>query len=190
MNDIYLNLQFEHFLCDLYGKANYHGTVGWTSFSSYKKHILKISKSIRSAIDLNVQDIDACHLKSLNNKLENLDLGISESKTFEELGQIVALRLFQIIFLLLGDIPKNWGLEIRTNHKHFSLQRHRRIHFSQTMEQKFNSIIDNAPSNEFSETKYSRQMLLNVFGSTHNRNFKKFLEWHKDNFPLEHLNVV
>lgn len=190
MNQIYLSLQFENFLSDLYGKSNYHGTVGWTSFSSYKKHLLKITKSLKSAIDLNVQDIDAAHQNSLNNKLEMINHDISKAKSFEELGQFVVLRLFQLIFLLLGDIPKNWELQKKTNHTHFSLQRHRGIHFSQTLEQKFNSIIDNAPINELSQSKYSRQMLLNEFVSSHNRNMKKFLEWHKHNFPETHLKLI
>jgi hypothetical protein len=187
---INLSLQFENFLSDMYGKINYHGSVGWTEFSTYKKHILKLSNSLKSAIEINIQDIDALHYKSLLDRIEILEKEVRESGSVEELGQSVVLRMFQLVFLLVGDTPNNWDLKKKTHKTHFSLKKHRGIHYSQSLEQKFNSIIDNAPSNQFSEMKYSKQMLLNSFTTEHNRDFKRFLDWHKKSFPETHLTVI
>ncbi|MEP2298428.1 hypothetical protein, partial [Algoriphagus sp.] len=87
MEKINLSLQFENFLSDLYGKINYHGSVGWTGFSAYKTHILKLSNSLKSAIEINIQDIDALHYKSLLDRIEILEKEVRESGSFDELGQ-------------------------------------------------------------------------------------------------------
>lgn len=190
MDKIYLSLQFENFLSDLYGKTNCHGLVGWTGLSSYKKHILKISNSLKSSIEINLEDIDSAHYKSLIDKLNMLEEEVRESRSFEEIGQSIVLRLFQFVFLILGDIPDNWHLAKKTHKSHFSLKKHRRIHYSQSLEQKFNLIIKQAPTDQFADLKYSKQMLLNSFSTEHNRNYKRFLDWHKERFPEIHLRVL
>ncbi len=59
-------IDFEYLLSHLFGKQNYHAITGTSNIKLLKDSYLKIFKSIRRSIELNVISVDQILLEDLN----------------------------------------------------------------------------------------------------------------------------
>src|SRR3989344_5092215 len=111
-------LYFEYRLREIYGERINHNY----SLSKFRSECKKLAKTIRRAINLNVET-DNFHKDRINIFLDSLDRSFND-KDFEVK---YILSLIKIIFLLLGGEPSNVNVRKTSQDAHFMLDLHRKV---------------------------------------------------------------
>lgn len=110
-------------------------------------------------------------------------------KTIDQINEKVILGLIKLVFYLIGERPNHLKM-YNTNHsKSWKLNSQRQILYIQSNEQKFKRIIEAAESENYNNSNgYNRNFLFRQLNTFH-RDYCKFIEWHKSEYPNEHLKL-
>lgn len=180
--DIDIDVSFEHLFTTIYGKR--YLCAGKTSFSSFKKGVNKLIRTLKQAIDKNVQG-DEAHLERILKHFEDFESYSKGLKSKDELFQRVLLLLFRTQFELIGRMPENWepGRTKRAhNSKYLNLSDYRVLYYVRTPEQKVNEMINYAYKlpNKSEGDLFHRLIEIR---QKHPKDHKKVLNWIKSNEP-------
>lgn len=174
MKDIYIPLDFEHFLSYVFDKQTYHWYVWNTSYKSWKKTNLKLVSFLRWVIATNIHT-DISHKEQLKYLLDTYEINIKNSKTFDDLNIISVKYLYKIIFEIIWNQPNNWHQKPQSRNKY--LKKYREISYKQNLDQKVHIIQDeiskytNLTSSDIQEKRFEYWM-----------DSEKFLDWFKENY--------
>lgn len=167
----------------------YHQYTGLIEYSTWKKTLIKVITAIQKSIDKTITVIDADHRYRLDLECKLLKDNIKNASSIDEINEKTILGLIKLVFYLIGERPNNSHRHNTNNNKYWELNSQRQLLYFQTNKQKFNAIINNAPKEQYSNSKlYNQNLLIQKFQNL-NRNFAKFVAWHQSEYPIEHLNL-
>jgi hypothetical protein len=179
-------------LSELYGKQlHYEISI---KFSDYQKILLKIINTVEKAIKENISDTDEYHKKELFTRIERIkSSNKSTQRRKESFEQSIITQLFEIILLLIGDLPNNIGRSLDgekelTNSHHWILSRYRNIVYTQSYTQKKNLIFDYYSLSANSNSKIKKDYLSKKY-IEFRQNDRNFISWFKTEHPNEYISI-
>ncbi len=186
---MYAPISIEYLLSSLFGKLNYHGYVGSVSIPTWRKDLIKTTKYIRKAIEINVQ-CDAIHKSSLLETCDRLQEQLAKSKTVTSLHAAAFEHQTKLIFLLLGNMPDHWRSRAPYSDKHWELDGHRTMQYQQTSAQNAYLLINLADIRKQLHVKPKNyEDLHDAFYRGSGGDPEVFLDWFKKEFPTEYCSV-
>lgn len=188
---IYVPLEFEYLMTNLFGKDQYHGYVGAVSKSAYKKDIIKLFKYIRKSITLNV-DSDNYHKTKLIDICEDIEKKVKTKNDFDQLNLLAIEAFTKITFLLMGNMPSHWDIKNPYRDKNWNLSGHRTLRYNQDEDQKTALIINLADIQKKYDLGFppdTKLPLHNIFWQQHKSNPLSFLKWFKTAFPEVYCDI-
>jgi len=136
-------------------------------------------KVLGKAIELNIST-DKKHSKEIQFALEKLERSFKD----EDFEPLYIIGLFQIIFLILGDLPNNWRRKVNIG-RSFSLNAKRELIYNRNLDHKINTILSAHIQDEKFSEEISSSNLTNLFRKETKNNVRsrEFIEWYSDKFP-------
>lgn len=189
LEKIFLSNSFEVLLKHCYGRK-YHQYCGEKTKAEYSKVLLKLVNSIKTGVEINIEQVDNKHKQDLIDKCDNIINGIEQASSVNEISEKMVVGLVRITFGLLGNQPDHWNRKKVNNAKHWRLNQYRQITYISSLEQKVNLIIDSAPpigiasADDYNSTALRRKLHRDFNGS-----HAKFLEWFKSEFKDGYLRL-
>jgi len=182
-NTVYIPDVTEYFFKTMFGRVKYHQRLSHDiSLTAWKKELTKLFKHLKKFISVNVDSTDKQHYNKL---MEYCDLAfevINISRGKDEVNISILTLLFKINFLLMGDLPYNE--KIRNSRNLWKLDRFRKITYCQTLEQKFELIMDKYDlRKEPSGSDFKKSFQYKLISKLHefNQDYCKFIEWFREN---------
>ena len=179
---IYVSLGFEGLLSTIYGTSGHSSHAGHTEISSWKKHLLQVFRTLKTAIRKNVTGDD----RYKEQLMTRCDCAISAitNATFKDKIACDALSFsFEIAFALLGRLPDNRRSR-RAHHTHVTnLGDYRTLSYSRTASQKARQITDSAHKNCLNETEPSFETLISTLRRDFHDDADRFLTWFRQEHP-------
>jgi len=155
--------------------------------SDLKNLCKRMSKVLSKAIELNI-NTDRKHFKQIQFALKKLERSFKD-KDFEPL---YIIGLFDIIFLLLGDLPSNSRLRTRTNiGRHFFLKARRELTYVRNLKHKVNTILTAHIEDEKFGKKIKFEELTRQFREETKKDIRSqdFINWYSEKFPYLYSNL-
>jgi hypothetical protein len=134
-------IDFEYLLSNIMGKQRWHGFAGHHDLKTWKSAVEKLFESINKHITYNVEATDNLHKKELILESERALEDISEARVVHHVNEAAIIRLTNLVFLLMGNIPYNWEKKTLNRAKHYKLDEFRKVSYSQTNDQKINLFL-------------------------------------------------
>jgi hypothetical protein len=187
--EIYVPIEFEHLLSILFGKSSYHGFVGTHTFVRWKKELIKIVRSIKRAIKINV-DTDDFHRKDLLDYCETTIEGLKSDRSLDEVNIRMIGFSIRTIFRLLGHIPDNWDRRSVANSKLWRLDQFRKVVYIRTPEQKVNLILSLTDKYGYSHRMPKWTDLISKRFDDFRGDPEKFIEWFKKTYKDVYDEIV
>ena len=186
---MHVPLSVEYLFSDLFGKLNYHGYVGSVSVTTWRKDLLKTTRYIRKAIEINVH-CDSGHKHRLLEACDRLLEHLGKAKTIAAIHAVMFEYQTRIIFLLLGNMPDHWRIRSPYSSKFWQLDGHRTLQYQQSASQKAYLLINLVDiRKQLSVEPKDYHDLHDAFYRGCNGDPDKFLEWFKSEFPVEYCSV-
>ncbi len=188
-NNVYIPIEFEHFLSELFGQNSHHGFVGEHSLSVWRRELIKIVRTIRRAVKINI-DTDAFHRDDMVRRCDLTIESIKKAGTSDEVNAAMIKFSVRLNFMLMGDLPDNWDRKSISHESALTFNKHRKIAYVQNNEQRANLIMslpskwnykDRVPDNLELWLKRFREF----DGDT-----EKFLIWFKLNYTEVYLELT
>ena len=190
MNDeIYLDINFEHLLSNLFGKSNYHSITGHYKSTTWAKYICKIFDAIEKSIDQNIAFSDNYQKSEFSRICTDTKSKIQANQNINSINHDTILGMSKIIFNLMGKMPDNWDRKVVNHPNHWRIDRHRTINYSQTTRQRANLIMELANHPDYSSGLPSIQDLNRKFYIELGNDEVKFIKWFKDNHPHNYIKM-
>lgn len=186
--EINIPISFEYLLSFLFGKQNYHGHCGFHSFSTWKKEQLKLIKTIRKAVKINV-DSDIYHRNTI---LRSCDLAIQQiknAKTKDAVNIAMIEYCVKIIFALLGNFPDNWDKRGTSNWQTWKLDTYRKLIYTSTLDNKANLILSLAGSDKYGEKIPNDRDLFMTRILEFAGDSEGFVNWFKHEYPRTYKDI-
>lgn len=180
---VYVPMSFEYLMSSLFGQQFYHGYVGYLRLKRWKKDLIKILKTVRKTIEINI-DTDEFHKNELCSKC---DLGIrklKESKYKDQLDVNMVESLTRIVFMLIGDMPENSRKKSTANPKCWKLDQARKITYVQTLHQRVWLIMHRARIRGEKNPDYDELWEKHF---EYRGDKRRFIEWYKEAYPDKYL---
>ena len=171
-----IDLGFENLMSCLYGRSGHSCHAGHTDFSSWKKQLLQVFKTIKTAIRKNMTG-DERHKDHLMTRCDHAAITIKEAKSSYELSPKIISLLIEITFELLGHLPRNCRTG-KANHSLVTdLSVYRTLSYTRTAKQKAKQITDYslARSDRLDEPKFEELIL--KLKKDFSNDSEKFLRW-------------
>lgn len=173
---IYVEVGFENLMRNIYGSAGHCSSAGHTRITSFKKQLLQLFRTLKTAIRKNVTGDDR-YKESL---MVRCDVAIAAVRSAAFRDEIVCDALqftFELLFKLLGRIPDNRQSE-RAHHSHKTdLSAHRTFNYARTSQQRAKEITDAAFHNRLEEHNPSFETLITALRKQFHDDADKFLSW-------------
>lgn len=128
------SMQLEFFARNVFGNQ-YYGSAGWTAMSVWKTFYIDCLKLIANSFDQSVGSIDGYHRGHIFETIEKITENIRQAKRKDDIHKWVIIGLFQLVFLLLGNVPKRMASNKRRHPKKFIFSGFRTLSYCQTEEQ-------------------------------------------------------
>lgn len=186
---VYLNLDFEHLLSNLYGKSTTHGIVGMKDKTTWLKTILKVLSSIEKAINQSIETNDINHKNELSFLCYKTKENVEKASNINSINLEVISGLVKIIFILLGQMPNNWFKKIVNRPDSWKLNDFRTIIYTQNYTQKANLIIYLSDKSAYNEGLPHKNDLNLILYKDFQNNNQKFVDWFKQNYPNNYLKM-
>lgn len=183
MDTVEISLTSEEHLLRVLGHSM-HYIHGKKSQKTWKKLIKRIVKTIRKVIELNVNS-DNFHKLRLEYHLESVEEACRSK--FNVDPQII-LSLTEIIFELLGNEPDYSRRSRLTRKSDFLLNKLRTLHYTQTPNQKVDTIIEASRYEPFCKDHKSDE-LFQEYVTNFKCNPDGFIEWYKSEFPNNYIKL-
>ena len=127
-------MPLEYFARNVFGDR-YHGSAGWSKISVWKKLYVDCLLLIRNSFDDSVGSVDAFHRGHIIQTIDRISERIKRSKRKDDVHKWLIIGLFQLVFLLLGNLPKRMASRKKRQPKKFNFSAFRTLSYSQTREQ-------------------------------------------------------
>ena len=121
-------MPLETFARSLFGDR-YFGSVGWTDPTVWKRFYLDCVEVLQGSFSRSVGSIDGPHRKQVEDELKILHRQLKQAKHKDQMHTVLVVRLFRLVFLLMGRLPYHVRGKRRT------LNTFRTLSYSQTEEQ-------------------------------------------------------
>lgn len=145
------DMSFSHLIHNLYGDKDYRLIHTTHNFRDAKKYFLKITKSIKFAIEETITIADNYHKQELLNTITESEKLIKLSESFDSLDQQMVSFQSELIFLLIGLMPHRWQRQkVINNRSSWKLDDYRQIQYTQNIDQK-EKLIFNAVQGKYKD---------------------------------------
>lgn len=134
---ITIPIEVEHFLSSVLGKHSTHGLTGYWPKSVWNKQLNRLIGYLDKSLAINVQT-DRIHQEQITFAMENLKDSVNRPTS----ETLIICALFRLCFLLIGNQPNNWNEKKLNKSDSYLLDRYRKIHFTQTIQQKAYLVLD------------------------------------------------
>ncbi len=188
-NDVYIPIEFEHFLSELFGQTSHHGSVGIHSLSDWKKELIKIIRTIRRAIKINI-DTDDFHRDDMVRRCDLAIENIKKSTTGDEVNSTMISFSVRLNFMLMGDLPNNWDKKSISHNSSLTLNSCRNIAYMKNNEQKANLIMSLPNKWDYRDRVPNHLELWLKRFREFNGDTEKFLNWFKLNYTEVYLELT
>lgn len=180
--EINIPISFEYLLSFLFGKHNYHGHCGFRPLATWKKEQLKLIKTIRKAVKINI-DSDIYHCNGIIKTCDFAIQQIKDAKTKDAVNTAMIEYCVKIIFALLGNFPDNWDKKGTSNWQTWKLDSFRKLIYTSTVDNKANLILSLAESSKYggklpSDRDLFMKRIFEFAGDS-----EKFVNWFKYKYP-------
>jgi len=181
-NDRKTEMSFSYLIACLYGESKGLREIKkYHNLADAKKYFLKIIKSIRFAIEETIKIIDEQHKKELLNTITRSEKSIASSKSFDSLDQNMISFQSELIFLLIGDMPRWQPKKVMNRRSDWKLNADRQIQYIQDSNHKKN-IIFGAVQGKYKESFGSwSNFLYNVYHLQCHNDPDELILWFKKN---------
>jgi hypothetical protein len=173
---IYIDLGFENLMSTLYGSSGHPCVAGHTPTRNWKKQLLQLFRTLRTAIAKNLNGDDP-HKEHL---MERCDTAIDAIKRAEFKDEIACDALqfaFEILFGLIGHLPNNWQKR-RAHHSYVtSLARYRTFSYVGTARQKAQRVTHAAYYDRLGSADPNFETLINKLKRDCSDDPDRFLAW-------------
>lgn len=180
--EINIPISFEYLMSSLFGKQNYHGHCGFRPLSTWKKEQIKLIKTIRRAVKINVNS-DVYHRNQISRYCDLALEKVKEAKTKDAVNTAMIEYSMKIIFALLGNFPDNWDKRGTSNPQAWKLNRFRKLVYASTLDNKANLILTIAEKGKYSGRLPSERELFMKRAFEFAGDSEKFVNWFKDSYP-------
>jgi hypothetical protein len=169
-------------------------TTTSVNIPDYQKYLLKIVETIRKSIFENISETDEFHKKLISRHIEHIiNIIKNKDEKNQNFEQSLIAKLFEIIFLLIGELPNNIGRSIDgekelTNKHIWRLNNYRNVQYTQNNTQKRNLIFHfydlGINSNSEIKTEYLKKKYFDF-----KCNDKVFVDWFKKEHPDQYVMI-
>ncbi len=172
---------FEFLFSHMFGRKPYRDFMGEHIVSDWKKHILKAVKAIRKSILANIDTTDEFHKNKLLELCNQATQRIKEAKRKDQINLSAIECFIRITLELMGGMPYHWEMRVVNRLQDWKLNRHRKLAYLQTPNQKANLILylTNWPPycDRFSDKEKGE--LFHKFRYDFEGDGNRFIEWFK-----------
>jgi len=175
-DSIYLDLRFENLMSDIYGRGGHSCGAGPISISSWKKQLLQLVRTIKTAIRKNVNGDDS-HRKYMMQRCDDALIATRYSKSKSELCSNAVSITVELIFHLIGNFPHNRKSRRTHPSQVTDLSTYRTFSYTRTAKQRAKQITDyvyTKPEGKFDPT---FEFLISKLKRDFSNDSDKFLEW-------------
>ncbi len=178
------DMSFSSLIHYLYGDKDYRSVHNSHDLTDAKKYFSKIMKSIKLAIEETIQITDNHRKQELLNTIFEFEKSIKCSKSFENLDQKMIAFQSELIFLLIGLMPRRWQEQKVINKRSlWKLDSYRQIQYSQNANQKKNAIF-NAVQGKYKDKFGSwSDFLCNIYDKQCHNDPDELILWFRENHP-------
>jgi hypothetical protein len=174
----------------LYGQRTYSRVKDYHSPSSLKEHFRKLLKTYKVAIENSVDDLDGFQSRRIYDLIAREEEGLKLRKTFHDLDQSMIAFQSELIFLLLGEMPKNWHEKNVTNHaRNWKLNSKRTLTYRQNDDQRMLVIFEALSTKEYENRLPDKEELRTKFWIDCKSKPKLFIRWFKKEYPTIYLDL-
>ena len=169
---------------NLYGDRDYRSVHTSHSLADARRYFSKIIKSIRFAIEETITVTDNYHKQQLENTISRSEDSIKSSASFDSLDQQMVSFQSELIFLLIGLMPRRWQQQKVINKRSsWKLDDHRQIQYTQSTNQK-KHLIFGAVQGKYRDRFGSWNAFLDdtYYGQCHSSP-DELVSWFKKNHP-------
>lgn len=173
---IYIDLGFENLMSRLFGSSGHPCSAGRTPARHWKKQLLQLFRTLRTAIGKNVNG-DNPHKEHLMARCD-IAIGAIKGATLKDEIACDSLQFaFEILFGLIGHLPNN-RQKRRAHHSYVtSLARYRTFSYVGTARQKAQRVTDAAYYDRLASTEPNFDMLMNKLRQDFSDDPDRFLTW-------------
>ena len=141
-NDRKTEMSFSYLIACLYGESKgLREITKYHNLADAKKYFLKIIKGIRFAIEETITVTDNHHKQELLDTINSSEKSIKLSKDFDGLDQKMISFQSELIFLLIGDMPRWSQRKVLNRRSSWQLNESRQIQYIQNSNHKKNIIF-------------------------------------------------
>lgn len=141
-NDRETDLSFSYLIACLYGESKgFREIRKYHNLAAAKKYFLKIIKSIRFAIEETITITDNLHKQELLDTINSSEKFLNNSIDFDSLDQKMISFQSELIFLLIGAMPRYSPSKKINRRSSWALNGHRQIQYIQDPIHKRNIIF-------------------------------------------------
>ena len=179
---IYVGLGFEGLMRTIYGASGHSSHAGHTEITSWKKPLLQVFRTLKTAIRKNINGDD----RFKEQLMARCDCAISAIKNAAFKDEITSDALafsFEIIFSLLGRLPDNWSSRRAHCSQVSCLGNYRTLSYTRTALQKARQITDSAYKNRLKESDPSFETLIYKLRRDFHDDADHFLTWLREEHP-------
>jgi hypothetical protein len=171
-----IDLGFENLMHCIYGHSGHSCRAGHTSFTSWKKQLSQVFRTLKTAIRKNMTGDDR-HKERLMARLDHATITIHEAKSSYELSPKLLSFLLEIAFELLGRLPRN-SKRRKANHNLITdLSDYRTLNYARTAKQKTKQVTDYAFARADSRDEPKFEDLIYKLKRDFSNDSDKFLSW-------------
>jgi hypothetical protein len=175
-NIMAVDIGFEFLMSFVFGWRGHHGTAGNIPAFRWKKHLLKLFRTLKSAIHKNVTGDDR-HMEYMMERCDTAIGAIRSAKFKDEISCKSLQFAFELLFELLGHYPQNWQSRRAHHSRVTDLASYRTLSYTRTATQKVRQITDAAYANRNDSTGPSFEVLIEKLKHDFSGNPHKFLAW-------------
>ena len=184
-NDQFIDfpISFENLMSSLFGKTNFHGTTGYIPLENWKKYILRIFKALKTSICVNIDIADLAFRSKIISICDEAIIKLEEAENMDEINTITIERLVKLTFMLQGGLPNNWNKKSVNLPHNWKLNTFRKVVYLQTDKNKVDIILNTYKNDEDIGDLY------NKLNRDYKRNYSRFLDWFKKEYPERYSDI-
>ena len=187
----YGSLSTENFLSFLFGKTSTHGLANaLLDEPECSRRRSRILRELATYVRTNVQVTDARQRDRLDVAiLMTQGIGEVENQLLRE--QAIVTSLVRLCLELLGGMPNHWDRKVVNKPHHRMIDRHRTLHYSQSVEQRAHLIFDACQGGFLQglDRRNAPAIWQEYWSCVRTRRFSDFVDWFRSKYPVEFISL-
>ena len=184
---IYVPMGMEYLFRRLFGNHTYYQFVGVKRPSDWKKSALKLTKTMKLAVEANVET-NALHKARLLQICDLTRRDVKEANGIDAINMGLIEGLTKLVFELLGDMPNNSDMKVVNKPNHFLVRSKRTLLYHQSPEQKVDVILSLANDHHYKSHVPSYIELRDKLWFEY-AGAGEFINWFKSRYPDVYADV-